>query len=84
MSAAVEAVVLPMLFLTVTLVGGLRIDDRVTFVPPPVFALVLGVMLFGVLAPDRLMSASRPALANLNGLVVMLSTFLPRRRCSIS
>ena len=33
-----------------------------TFVPPPLFALVLGMMLFGVLvrggvlAPDRLMS----------------------------
>lgn len=81
MSAAVEAVVLPMLFLTVTLVGGLRIDDRVTFVPPPLFALVLGVMLFGVLvrggvlAPERLMSSSRPPLANLNGVVVMLSAF---------
>jgi hypothetical protein len=81
MSAAVEAVYLPVLFLTVTLVGGLRITDRVTFVPPPLFALVLAVMLFGVLvrgrvlAPERLMSGSRPSLANLNGLVVMLSTF---------
>jgi hypothetical protein len=81
MSAAVEAVYLPVLFLTVTLVGGLRIADRVTFVPPPLFALVLAVMLFGVLvrgrvlAPERLMSGSRPSLANLNGLVVMLSTF---------
>lgn len=81
MKAATEAIYLPLLFLTVALVGGLRLDDRVTFVPPPLFALVLGVMLFGVLvrgrvlAPDRLMSAARPPLDNLNGLVVILSTF---------
>jgi hypothetical protein len=81
MKAATEAVYLPMLFLTVALAGGLRVGDRVTLVPPPLFALVLGIMLFGVLvrgrvlAPERLMSASRPPLANLNGLVVILSTF---------
>ena len=81
MTAAVEAGYLPMLFLTVTLVGGLRIDERVTFVPPPVFALVLAVMLFGVLvrgrvlAPEQLMSGSRAPLANMNGFVVILSTF---------
>ena len=81
MKAATEAVYLPMLFLTVALLGGLRVDDRVTFVPPPLFALVLGMMLFGVLvrgrvlAADRLMSASRTPVENLNGLVVMLSTF---------
>jgi hypothetical protein len=81
MKATTEAVYLPLLFLTVALLGGLRLDERVMFVPPPLFALVLGVMLFGVLvrgrvlAPDRLMSASRPSLENLNGLVVILSTF---------
>ena len=81
MKAATEAIYLPLLFLTVALLGGLRLDERVVFVPPPLFALVLGVMLFGVLvrgrvlAPDRLMSASRPPLENLNGLVVILSTF---------
>ena len=81
MKAVTEAVYLPMLFLTVALVGGLRMGDRVTLVPPPLFALVLAVMLLGVLvrgrvlAPERLMSASRPPLANLNGLVVILSTF---------
>ena len=81
MKAATEAIYLPVLFLTVALLGGLRVGERVTFVPPPLFALVLGVMLFGVLvrgrvlAPERLMSASRPPLENLNGLVVILSTF---------
>jgi hypothetical protein len=81
MKSATEAVYLPMMFLTVALLGGLRVDDRVSFVPPPLFALVLGVMLFGVLvrgrvlAPDRLMSVSRLPLENLNGLVVILATF---------
>jgi hypothetical protein len=81
MKAATEAIYLPLLFLTVSLLGGLRLDERVTFVPPPLFALVLGLMLFGVLvrgrvlAPDRLMSAARAPLENLNGLVVILSMF---------
>lgn len=81
MKAATEAVYLPLLFLTVALVGGMRVAERVTFVPPSLFALVLGVMLFGVLvrgrvlAPERLMSASRLPLENLNGLAVILSTF---------
>jgi hypothetical protein len=50
-------------------------------VPPPLFALVLGMMLFGVLvrgrvlAPEAVMSASRTSLENLNGLAVILSAF---------
>jgi len=81
MKSATEAVYLPLMFLTVVLLGGLRVDDRVSFVPPPLFALVLGVMLFAVLVrgrvlvPDRLMHASRSPLENLNGVVVMLATF---------
>jgi hypothetical protein len=77
----IEAIYLPLLFLTVVLLGGLRVADRVMLVPPPLFALVLGVLLFGVLlrgrvlAPERLMNASRSPLENLNGLVVILSTF---------
>ena len=81
MKVVTEAVSLPLLFLTVSLLGGLRVADRLTFVPPPLFALVLGVMLFGVLvrgrvlAADSLMSASRTSLENVNGFVVILSTF---------
>ena len=81
MKAATEAVYLPLLFLTVALLGGLRVADRLTFVPPPLFALVLGMMLFGVLvrgrvlAPEAVMSASRTSLENLNGLAVILSAF---------
>ena len=81
MTATSEAIYLPLMFLTVVLLGGLRVADRVTLVPPPLFALVLGVLLFGVLvrgrvlAADRLMNGSRSALENLNGLIVILSTF---------
>jgi hypothetical protein len=57
------------------------VGERVTFSPPPLFTLVLAIMLFAVLvrgrvfAPDRLMNAGRSPLANLNGLVVILATF---------
>lgn len=81
MSVPVEAFYLPLLFLTVSLLGGLRIAGHVRLLPPPLFALVLAMLLFGVLvrgrvlAPEKLMNESRPALANLNGLVVILATF---------
>jgi hypothetical protein len=81
MSAAREAFYLPALLLTVAWLGGVRVAERVALVPPPLFALVLGLLLVGVLvksgalAPDRLMHPSRPALANVNGLVVIVATF---------
>lgn len=82
MTAAREAIVLPLVFLTVALFGGLRIADGVALLPPPLFALVLSVLLLGVLvrcgalAPNRLVHASRSTLANVNGLLVMLVAFL--------
>jgi hypothetical protein len=82
MSAASEAFYLPALFLTVVVLGGVRIADRVVLLPPPLFALVLGLLLFGVLARSgafalhRVMNAGRSPLANVNGLVVILTTFL--------
>ena len=82
MTAARDAIVLPLLFLTVALFGGLRISERVALLPPPLFALVLALLLFGALVKcgalsvERLMSPSRHALANLNGAVVMLTTFV--------
>jgi hypothetical protein len=81
MSTAREAFYLPVLFLTVALLGGARIAERVVLVPPSLFSLVLAMLLLGVLvkcgalAPDRLMSAARPAIANLNGFVVIVSMF---------
>jgi hypothetical protein len=82
MSAASEAFYLPALFLTVALLGGVRIADRVVLLPPPLFALVLALLLLGVLARsgaialDRVMNAGRSALANVNGLIVILAMFL--------
>lgn len=81
MSAAAEALYLPLTFLTVALLGGVRIAGELRFVPPPLFALVLAVLLVGalvrgsVLVPTRLLSASRTSLENMNGLVIVLSLF---------
>jgi hypothetical protein len=82
MTAVREAIALPLVFLTVALFGGLRIAERVALQPPPLFALVLAVLLIGVLvrcgalAPDRLIHHSRGTLANLNGLVAIFAAFL--------
>jgi hypothetical protein len=77
-----EAVILPVAFLTVTLLGGVRIADATSLVPPSVFALVLGLLVVrvavqsGTLVPERLLGPSRSALANVNGLVVLLALWL--------
>jgi hypothetical protein len=77
MTAAREAIHLPVLFLTVTLAGGFRPGSAAVLAPPSLFTLVLAVLLIGALvqsgafAPLRVMNASRPALANLNGGVLL-------------
>jgi hypothetical protein len=82
MTAAREAFYLPLLFLTVALLGGVRISDRVILVPPALFSLVLALLLLGVLvksgalAPDRLMNAGRSTVANMNGFVVLITLFV--------
>jgi hypothetical protein len=82
MNAAREAIYLPVLFLTVALLGGVRIGQRVTLLPPTPFALILALLLTGTLvkcralAPERLMNASRRTLANLNGFVLLVAMFL--------
>jgi hypothetical protein len=81
MNATREAVVLPLLFLTVTLLAGARFGATVALVPPSLFSLVLATMLLaalirgGALAPDRLLHGSRPILANANGAVVLVTLF---------
>jgi hypothetical protein len=73
MTAAREAIHLPALFLTVTLIAGLRPGSAVVVAPPSLFTLILAVLLIGVLvqsgafAPLRVMNRSRRALANMNG-----------------
>jgi hypothetical protein len=82
MSLALEAFYLPLIMLTVTLLGGLRVTERVILMPPPLAALVLAMLLLGILirsgalAPARLMNDTRSATANLSGLVVLIATFL--------
>ena len=80
-SAAREAIYLPLIFLTVVLFGGLQLTGRVAFAAPPLFSLVLSVLVLavlvrsGTLAPERLMSAGRSPLANLNGFALLLTLF---------
>jgi hypothetical protein len=80
-SALREAVVLPLLFLTVVLAGSLRPGASVVVATPPLAALVAAMLLLallvrsGTLAPDRLMHSSRTVLANSNGFSVLLTLF---------
>ena len=76
-----ESFVLPAIFLTVALLGGLRIAETVRLMAPSLMAMVLAMLLMGclararALAPDRLMNAGRSALENVSGLVVLLTLF---------
>ena len=81
MTAIREAVVLPILLLTIALLAGLRIDASITFVPPSLFALMLAALLIaalvrsGSLAPDQLLHGSRAIIANANGATVLFALF---------
>lgn len=81
MTAAVEGFYLPLILLTVTLLGGLRVADHVVFLPPSLSALVLAAMLLVVLlrcralAPERLVNPARSGLANANGGFVLVALF---------
>ena len=82
MTPAREAITLPIVFLTVTLLGGLRIGNPTALVPPSPYLLLLGGLLTrlvvksGALAPERLLASSRSELANLNGLVVLITLWI--------
>jgi hypothetical protein len=82
MTAVTEALVLPFLFLTIALLGGLEIGTAgAVWSGPSLFSLVLALLLVGALvrsgtlAPDRLLHASRSSLANANGAVLLASVF---------
>lgn len=81
MSPLREAFVLPLTFLTVALLGGLRTGATVRLLPPPLIALVLGMLLLaclvraGVFAPARLMNGGRTSLENLSGATVFAALF---------
>jgi hypothetical protein len=76
-----EAIVLPCIFLTVALLGGLRVETSVRLIPPSVVALMLAMALLGALmrarafAPERLMNAGRSPLENVSGVVVLCALF---------
>jgi hypothetical protein len=79
MTAIREALLLPGLLLTVALLGGLRVGGAVQLVPPPLVALVLGLLLIaalvraGVLVPGQFVGSERGSLENLSGIVVLLA-----------
>lgn len=74
-----EAVTLPLLLLTVTALGGVRVTEAgaLALVPPTLVALVLATVLMGALvragalAPARLVREQRTALENASGAVVL-------------
>lgn len=79
MTATREALVLPLLFLTVALCGSVRLGQAIVLLPPSVYALLLGILLVRLLiqsrtlVPGALLSPARGALANINGGVVILT-----------
>jgi hypothetical protein len=76
-----EAILLPCAFLTVALLGGLRIAGAVRLDAPSIVALMLAVALIGTLAragalaPERLVNANRSPIENMNGVVVLVTLF---------
>ena len=77
-----EAIVLPVLFLTVLLLGGVRIADTTVLVPPSPYFMLLAVLLVrvvvqsGALAPELLVASARSELANLNGVVLLATLWI--------
>jgi hypothetical protein len=74
-----EAVILPGLLLTVALLGGLRVGSVIRFVPPPLIALVLGLLTIaalvraGALQPADFMDGRRRPLENVCGAVLLVA-----------
>lgn len=76
-----EAVILPAIFLTATLLGGFRVAETIRLVPPTLTALVLAIILMGTLVrghvfvPGALMGPHRRPAENLSGAIVVLTVF---------
>src|SRR5687767_11960015 len=74
-----EAVVLPLVFLTVVLCGGFRLAAGVRLVAPSLTALVLAVPLVGLLVRSgaipvtMLLSGFRRPLENVSGAIVLVT-----------
>jgi hypothetical protein len=81
MTATREAIVVPMIFLTVAGLGGLRVGHMVLLLPPPLVSLVLAIILVatlvraGAFAPHTVLNAGRSALENVTGLTILITLF---------
>jgi hypothetical protein len=82
--ALVRHVLLPTIFLSVALLGGVRVaaeTGALVFVPPPLVTLVLAVLLValfvraGAVEAGRWLSAELPALANVSHALTLLALF---------
>lgn len=82
--ALVRFVLLPMIFLTVALMGGLRIDAEsraFVFVPPPLITLLLATMLMVLFVRGHLieikrwLSQDQPPLTNVSHALTLLALF---------
>jgi hypothetical protein len=79
MSVLIEAVLLPSIFLTVTLLGGLRIGASVSLLPPSVDSLILAALMLtaliraAVLAPHDFVRPERSSIENLSGVAVIVT-----------
>ena len=88
-TAAREAFVLPLIFLTVALLGGFRMlpgdAGAMRFVPPPLVGLVLAVILMGAMVRARLLVPGagrlRARTGLVNGGVVLVALSPPPPRC---
>jgi hypothetical protein len=82
MTVVRESFVLPGIFLTVALLGGLRIAQNVRLMPPSLMTMVLALLLLGCLVrsraliPEHFLNSRRTAPENLSGLAVLLSLFV--------
>jgi hypothetical protein len=82
-SSLLRFILLPLLFLTVALLGGLRIsaDHAFIFVPPPLVTLVLAVLLMLLFVRGRLVeinrwvASDRPPLTNISHAWMLLTLF---------
>jgi hypothetical protein len=81
--AAREAIVLPLLFLTVAAAGGFRMtaSGELRFLPPTLFSLVLGALLVGALVrarllrPGALVADRATVLEGASGAMLLVSLF---------
>jgi hypothetical protein len=82
--ALVEYILLPILFLTVTLLGGLRVnaaDHAFIFIPPPLITLILALLLMLLFVRGRLIELQKwvtntnPPLTNIAHIWMLITLF---------